>query len=70
MQSFNKKIKDNNSGSSEKVYLKIYANAQKEDMVEIAAEAVVLKCLKYFGINEEELRELPKSDEWKQLICV
>jgi hypothetical protein len=42
--------------------------SQKKDMSEIAAEAVMLKCLKIFGINEEELMELPKSDERKQLI--
>ena len=43
--------------------------SQKEDMAEIAAEEVFLKCLKYFGIKEEELKEFPKSDERKQLIA-
>ena len=43
--------------------------SQKEDMAGVAAEAVILKCLKYFGIKQNELGRLPKSDDRKQLIA-
>lgn len=41
--------------------------SQKAYMAKIAVEAVMLKCLKYLGIKKDELPELPKSDERKQL---
>ena len=43
--------------------------SQKEDMAEDAAEAIILCCLKYFGIKKAELTKLPKSDKRKQLIA-
>ena len=39
--------------------------SQKKDMVEIPAEAIMLRCLIYFGIKKNELKELPESDKRK-----
>jgi len=42
---------------------------QKRDLGESTAGAVIVRCLKYFGISEEDLERLSKSDPRKMLIA-
>jgi REP element-mobilizing transposase RayT len=53
-----------------KTHLKSLVDAQqKRDLSESSAEAVLQKCLKYFGIKSAELPRLPKSDPAKMLMA-
>jgi REP element-mobilizing transposase RayT len=53
-----------------KTHLKSVVDAeQKRDLSEASASVVLQKCLKYFGVNPDELRRLPKSDPAKMLIA-
>jgi REP element-mobilizing transposase RayT len=53
-----------------KAQLKSLVDAeQKRDLSEAAADAVLQKCLKYFGLKPDELARLPKSYPAKMLIA-